>query len=300
VACYHPFGGFKLPDGSISFKSSTTHVGDPIKLPCGQCIGCRLAKARDWTARIVNESSLYPSNLFLTLTYDDANLPPLQSLHYEHFQFFMRKLRKWHRADFFKNNPSAKPEAYSPLRFFMCGEYGEETQRPHYHACLFNIWFPDRELLKRNAGNPLYTSPTLSRLWTLGNHSIGSLNIQTARYTARYVLKKVNGDLADAHYRGRKPEFVRMSLKPGIGAAWFHRFHSDVYPHGTHVLGGVEGPPPKYYDKLWKRRHKLDFEELQAQRAHEAHQLRHDNTPERLAVKEVVKTAQINQLKRTL
>lgn len=285
MPCYHPFGGFKLPDGSVTFKSSNTHAGDPIKLPCGQCIGCRLDRARDWTARIVNEASLHSSNAFITLTYDDQHLPPDKSLHYEHVQSFLKRLRR------------SFPQT---LRFFAVGEYGEQEQRPHYHLCLFNIFFPDRELHKHNAGNPLYTSLTLSKLWPHGFASIGQLNVQTARYCARYCLKKVNGDLAHKHYNGRKPEFARMSLRPGIGAVWFDRFHSDVYPHGKHVLNGREGPPPKYYDKLYKRLDRGALSELEAERAYEAYKLRHDNTPERLTVKETVKQAQLNQLKRTL
>ncbi|WNK13617.1 MAG: replication initiator protein [Microvirus sp.] len=298
MACYRPTAANQLPDGSIHFKSHTLG-GNPISIPCGQCIGCRLGRARDWTARIVNEASLYPSNLFLTLTYDDDHLPANQSLHYPHFQSFMRKLRKWHRSSFFKTNPQAKPEDYIPLRFFMCGEYGEETNRPHYHACVFNLYFDDRAVLKRGA-NTLYTSPTLSKLWTYGNSSIGQLNTQTARYTARYCLKKVTGAKADDHYRGRTPEFARMSLRPGIGSAWFDRFHSDVYPHGVHTLSGRQGPPPKYYDKLWKRRDSGAMSDLAAERAHEAYKLREDNTPSRRAVKETVKRAQLDQLKRTL
>lgn len=182
----------------------------------------------------------------------------------------------------------------------MCGEYGSKDQRPHYHACVFNLYFHDRKLYKHNAGNPLYVSPTLSKLWPLGYATIGQLNVQTARYTARYCLKKVTGDRADAHYAGRQPEFARMSLRPGIGALWFNRFHADCYPDGTHTLNGRTGPTPKYYDKLYKRLDPGELSELQAARALETYKLRHDNTPERRAVKAQVKQASINQLKRTL
>ncbi|WNK14156.1 MAG: replication initiator protein [Microvirus sp.] len=285
MACYHPTAANRLADGSIHFKSHTLG-GDPISIPCGQCIGCRLDRARDWTARIVNEASLHSSNLFLTLTYSEANLPADKSLHYEHFQLFMKRLRKHF------NNQS--------IRFFMCGEYGDKDERPHYHACVFNLYFHDRELYKHNAGNPLYVSPTLSKLWPYGFSTIGSLNVQTARYTARYCLKKVTGAKAADHYRGRMPEFARMSLRPGIGADWFDRFHSDVYPHGKHVLNGREGPPPKYYDKLYKRLNPGEHDQLHADQQVEAYKRRDDNTPARLLVKEEVKTAQINQLKRTL
>ena len=85
----------------------------------------------------------------------DENLPEFNSLNYRHFQLFMKRLRK----EFAPNN----------IRFYMCGEYGEDFSRPHFHALLFNCFFSDRKRIPGGAsGSPLYRSDTLERLWPYG------------------------------------------------------------------------------------------------------------------------------------
>ena len=114
----------RMSDGSVKFVSRNKRgVEGTLELPCGQCIGCRLERSRQWAMRCLHEASLYDSNSFITLTYDDSNLPYGGSLNYEDFQKFMKRLRK---------------RINSKVRFYMGGEYGSEgTMRPHFHACLF-------------------------------------------------------------------------------------------------------------------------------------------------------------------
>jgi len=297
MACFSPIAGFRCADGAVVFheKSRFDIVGD-IKIPCGQCIGCRLDRARDWATRIMHEAASHDSNCWLTLTYDDAHLPPGPSLHYPHFQLFMRSLRR-----------SIKP--IKP-RFYMCGEYGTDFHRPHYHACIFGYDFTDQVLHKSTeTGNYIYTSPLLTKLWPYGQSTIGKLTKQSAGYTARYCLQKVTGHASQTHYAiadsdgvltTREPEFNRMSLKPGIGAAHFHRYSSDFVNRDYSISDGTRTPLPAYYDKLHKRLNPINADQAKEDRVIKALTHADNNTPERLAVRQVVTQARIQSLKRNI
>lgn len=252
MPCYHPLKAWRAPPlyqrrgGDVVFNDPHDANYKPIQVACGQCIGCRLERSRQWALRCVHEASLYDDNCFLTLTYDDDHLPLNGSLNVEDFQLFMKRLRK-----------SIEP---AKVRFFQCGEYGSLFERPHHHCILFGYDFPDKELISVNLGNRVYKSDILSDLWSKGFCSIGSVTFESAAYVARYILKKVTGDAADDHYHGRKPEYITMSRRPGLAACWFDRYGSDVYPKDfVTIRDGLRCHPPKYYDKLYERNH---FDEL--------------------------------------
>ena len=151
-------------DGSITFiERQRFDTVRSLQLPCGRCIGCRLERSRQWAMRCVHEASLSPYNSFITLTYDDAHLPYRSDLDYPAFQRFLKRLRK---------------TASSPVRFYMCGEYGPLTQRPHYHACLFNFDFADKTYWRTSdAGSRCYRSELLDRLWGLGHAECGAVTV---------------------------------------------------------------------------------------------------------------------------
>ncbi|WNK12519.1 MAG: replication initiator protein [Microvirus sp.] len=298
MTCYKPLPAFKCSDGSIVFheKQRFDIVGD-IKVPCGQCIGCRLDRASNWTTRIMHEVASHEKNCWLTLTYDEDHLPPGGSLHYPHFQTFMRSLRR----------------AIRPIRprFYMCGEYGSNFERPHYHACIFGYAFTDQALYKSTDTNKfIYQSPLLTKLWPHGQATIGELTRQSASYTARYCLKKITGDLALTHYAIadadgtltlRTPEFSRMSLKPGIGAAHFTKYLSDFVTFDYSITPeGKRTPLPPYYDKLHKRLNPNNADQTKEDRVLKALTHAANNTPDRLQVRETVTNARIKSLKRTL
>lgn len=253
MPCFHPLTAWRAPPWMIHKRSGEHKAivfNDPcdsaferLQLPCGQCIGCRLERSRQWALRCVHESSLYDNNCFLTLTYNDEHLPCNGSLNVEDFQLFMKRLRK-----------SIAPDK---VRFFQCGEYGETYGRPHHHCLLFGYEFEDKEIIGRTLdGNFVYRSPRLDNLWGKGFCSIGAVTFESAAYVARYVLKKVNGDQAEDHYQGRKPEYITMSRRPGIGADWFAQFETDCYPKDfITIRDGLKCHPPKYYDKLYERNH---------------------------------------------
>ncbi len=291
----------RMSDGSVKFVSRNKRgVEGTLELPCGQCIGCRLERSRQWAMRCLHEASLYDSNAFITLTYDDANLPYAGSLNYEDFQKFMKRLRK---------RTGAK------VRFYMGGEYGSEgTMRPHFHACLFGYDFPDKVYYKKtSSGERIFTSKLLESLWPFGLSSIGNVTFESAAYIARYCVQKVTGDLAKSHYEvitddgeivDRVPEFNHMSLKPGIGARWLEKFSTDVFPRDYVVINGVKVKPPKYYDVLFERENPGEFSEIVANRELDMYQLMLNDHleywPDRMAVKEQVTLARSSQLKRSL
>lgn len=194
---------------------------------------------------------------------------------------------------------------YAPnkIRYFACGEYGENLQRPHYHACIFNLDFPDRSFLKQKNGINLYRSPALEKLWPFGFSSIGELTFDSAAYTARYCTKKITGLHQYNHYVNSDgvmllPEFARWSLKPGLGEAWYQQYKDDCYPDDFIYVNDNKVNIPRYYDKLMEMEDPVRLEIVKQNR--KKNSLRHaaDNTQERLATREKVKIAQTQTLTR--
>lgn len=295
MACFSPLAAWQLDGGEIVF-SERGKVRRHLSLPCGQCIGCRLERSRQWAVRCMHESKMHDFSVFVTLTYDDDHVPYDSSLNYRHFQLFMKRVRK-HFA--------------SRVRFYMCGEYGELFSRPHFHACLFGVFFEDREFFRElDSGSKLWTSKTLSKLWPYGFCSIGDVTFESAAYVARYVMKKVTGPRADKHYEAvdpvsgevfsRIPEFTRMSLKPGIGATFFQKYRSEIFPRDEVVIRGMKMKPPKYYDRLLAADPTTMSDDIEYSRYVRSLELLSDNTPDRLRVREIVTKARLNFKKRSI
>lgn len=338
MTCYHPLDawvhgktekGAKLLSFSYHPRRSNGITPD-LKIPCGQCIGCRLERSRQWAIRCMHEASLHENNCFITLTFSPEYLSKRSnewSLDVRDFQLFMKRLRE----KFVPKNPypSDHPEyevfrARYGIRFYHCGEYGEMCSncalsvfnctcginvspvlgRPHYHACLFNFDFPDKTLWRVVNGQPLYISKILQELWPFGFSTIGTVTFESAAYVARYILKKINGDLAEQHYyrfdtgEVLKPEYTTMSRNPGIASAWLDKYIDDVYPHDFVIVNGKKCRPPRYYDGRLKTERPFTFDDVKFER--EKNALLHvDNcTPERLNVREAVQLQSFKLLPR--
>jgi hypothetical protein len=303
MACFRPVRAYRRSDGEVVF-AERGDVVSPLFLPCGQCVGCRLERSREWAIRCVHEAQMHSENCFVTLTYDDDHLRGW-SLDYRDFQLFMKRLRK--------GSPG--------VRFYACGEYGEPDKkrreagfrfgRPHFHACLFNFDFHDKtRWSKASGGGVLYRSAALEALWRFGFASVGAVSFESAAYVARYVMKKINGPMSEEHYREvdrstgevtqLRPEFTFMSLKPGIGSRWFDRFQSDVYPHDRVVVRGKVSRPPKYYDRRFAEVDPDAWEELAFKRLQEGLVFGEDNSDERLEIREVVADARTRLFSRKI
>lgn len=288
MACYRPLKGYwsreRNPSGkrSIVFDAKQAFNDRPVDIPCGQCIGCRLSKSQQWAIRCVHEASLYVENCFLTLTYSDSNLPTGGSVCVAHFQNFMKRLRV---------------TTTKQLRYFHCGEYGEEKARPHYHVCLFNYDFADREFhgLSRS-GQPIYTSKELDAVWRNGHATVQDLTFGSAQYVAQYVQKKVNGKWKDGYYGDLAPEYATMSRRPGIGRRWLEKYEKDLFPCDFVVLDGTKMAVPKYYLEQIAR--EKSVAKVKARRQVLAAKRSFENSPARLKVREQVRTRRLDKLRR--
>lgn len=299
MPCFKPLQAWRQPGRTDSGKSIITfgreHIKNydaakPLDLPCGRCIGCRLERSRRWAIRLMHEAQMHDKSCFLTLTYADHNVPSGGSLKVEDFQLFMKRLRRG---------------SSSPLRFFHCGEYGcddpqkcrepgcKHTARPHYHACIFGTDFSEDRVFykKTKRGDDLFNSPSLTETWGLGHAVIGDLTFESAAYVARYCLKKISGPEKEDHYRGRTPEYVTMSRRPGIGAIWYERFHGDVFPSDSIIMRGREMQPPPFYDKALEKADPALYRQIKKEREQAALKFAHseDSRSARLLVRERVK-----------
>jgi len=203
----------------VQFREKPDHR--EIEIPCGQCIGCRLNRQQMWAFRCLAEASLHRHNYFATLTYSDESLPPYGELRHRDWQLFAKRVRK----------------RLGPFRYLMCGEYGEQTKRPHYHALLFGLDIPDLDRFSVRRGYPVFRSRILADLWRKGIIELGTVTPQSARYCAGYVLKDAR---APERWDENTGEIVpltqpygRMSLRPGLGDAWIRRYYPEVFTHGA-------------------------------------------------------------------
>lgn len=309
MPCYRPIHGFRGHTNANGKKpivfsrrdatapSFATDIDRSVKLPCGQCIGCRLEKSRQWALRCVHEASLYENNCFITLTYDEENLPKNKSLNKNHFQNFIRSLRDKIRYDASLEPKHRIFNAHNSPRYFHCGEYGDANQRPHYHAILFNFTFPDQVLFKRTDTGNIYESKILNETWQQGFCTLGAVTFESAAYVARYALKKINGPGADDHYGGRTPEYTTMSRRPGIGRGWYEKFKSDTYPSDSVALRGKLMKPPAFYDKILSLDDPELFRQTKLRRLSDASCAgdSEENQVTRLRVKEICKETTIKQ-----
>ena len=342
---------------SIVFSPLQGLGDKPVTVRCGQCSGCRLIKSGEWAVRCMHEAQLYEHNSFITLTFSEQYLhargrwdcPTLRlkksereaisywpiewiskySVDVRDFQLFSKKLRQ----DVNYKGMDGK----NGIRFYHCGEYGlccrkcglsgvrcrcesfyASIGRPHYHACIFNYDFPDKVLWKITPqGHRLYISEQLSRLWPFGFSTIGDLTFQSAAYTARYVMKKRNGVLADTpdefglrpyermdvstgEIHNCKPEYTTMSRREGIGKDWIKKYKNDVYPHDYVVYDGVKRKPPRFYDEYLEAIDVETYTDLKNKRLIKAREYEIDNTSERLEVRERVQDVRNSKLLRKL
>lgn len=317
MPCYFPLYAIRQSNVSNSkLTINKRYMYDKIPsgyekliIPCGQCIGCRLEKSRQWAIRMQNEASMYESNCFVTLTYDNDHLPFEKGkmvLDKTHLQNFMKYLRR----DFGDG-----------IRFYGAGEYGEQCHvchysrlqctckkftsdfgRPHYHACIFNHHFTDLEPLDvSSSGFPYFTSDALNKLWPKGRATVQEFTFETAAYTARYVTKKQTGRKAPFFYKDRPPEFALMSRRPGIGKPFYDKYVDSIYQNDMIVIReNLKCTPPKYYDSLYNQSAPLDMEYLKNRRVQKALLKEKHNTPERMSVRNRLQELKNRRLLRSL
>lgn len=215
---------------------------NPLKLyngtvvPCGKCLICKLNRSSEWAARLIHELQYYTESSFITLTYSPENVPMLLdgslSLFKKDYQNFVKRFRK---------------EVKKKIKYFLCGEYGEKGDRPHYHAIIFG-WQPKIDELypiKEDKGKTYYSCELLERTWKNGQCSIGSVTNDSIHYTTGYILK----DGATKNNIGNKtPSF--LSASQGLGLSYAQEHKEEIKNLEISAEGQTCAIPRYYIKKL--------------------------------------------------
>lgn len=250
MPCYHPLPAWRTQAGNVVLGKELAD-STPLELPCGGCLGCRTAAAKAWALRCHLELFQHPSATFNTLTYDDENKPP--TLQKGHLQRFLRNLRR--------STPDRR------LRFFASGEYGEKTNRPHYHTILFGL-------------NAERDAALVQDTWRKGHTHTVQATPATIAYTAGYTSKKIGWrhdaaeeqiDYETGELYKWQPPFIQMSRKPGIGGAARDKYTNSWRAYAIH--NGTQMKVPRYLHDAWEK--KATPEEIE-QLAYEQYQ-KHTN-----------------------
>lgn len=225
-------------------------------VPCGKCLSCRCDYSREWSNRMILELKDHDKAIFVTLTYNNDNLPMTDdgypTLCKRDVQLFLKRLRKHYDG--------------ITIRYYLAGEYGSRTNRPHYHAIIYGIGltdFTDLDYRGTNEiGSPFYTSPTLEKIWSHGFVLFSDVTWRTCNYVARYVLKK-QAQIDDVDGIATRP-FNLSSRNPGIGMSAsidLLRTGDTVFPvdgrDGIHNI-----PIPSTIIKRLKERDDLEIDNL--------------------------------------
>lgn len=234
-------------------------VTDFVYQTCGNCLGCRLMYAKQWADRCLMEAQYHKENWFVTLTYDEDHISVIESvdkdgvyresgtLEKRELQLFWKRLRKELDKDDIK------------IRYYVCGEYGDQTHRPHYHAIIFGLHIPDLKLYKKGGeGSPsasYWTSEMLERAWGKGRVLVAEAVPETMCYVARYVVKKQKGvDAKIYDDLGIEAPFVTCSRRPGIARQWYDehgkKFVDQSVIHISTPKGCKAITPPRYFLNL--------------------------------------------------
>lgn len=246
--CWYPItiprhNYYKDPVSKIVFSK----VYGRLQVPCGRCPACRRRKQNEWSFRILEEAKYTRLCAFITLTYNDLNLPLTDSgvptLDPKHLHTFIKNLR----YDLGKQT----------FRYFACGEYGDQFERPHMHMILFYNGSKDHDYIKSR----------IERRWIHGFIEYDpEVTAGRAKYCAKYSMKQVGFDYGDCI-----PPFARMSRRPGIGKKFldqldFEKFRKlDIWC--VHDYQGTPYNLPRYYrDAIYtqpeREQHSLLLERL--------------------------------------
>lgn len=204
------------------------------EVPCGKCILCKREKSKAWGFRLLLESMYWDDAVFITLTYDNRTVPVCETQIEGRKVRFNLTLRKKDFQDFMKR---LRARLDSPIRYYACGEYGEHTFRPHYHAIVFGLGQDAAEMIQD--------------CWHYGIARTDIVNLATCNYVAGYIQKKLYGEVADEVYGSRLAPFSLMSK--GLGKRYFLDHWSEMFRDGFILYKGIRVSIPRYFWKLMEK-----------------------------------------------
>lgn len=222
MPCYEPLPGYRTANNKLVLWRKNQPEDTYVPVKCGHCIACRTAKAQGWTLRCLLENQQHSTSVFTTLTIDDAR--NTGTLEKQAYSLWIKRLREKLRS-----------EANVFIRHFGCGEYGEQTQRPHYHAIIFGGLAPEA------------MQKAIEQTWTYGLTHTVPANRNCIAYTAGYVQKKI--DQLDTGPVNRQRPFLLMSRRPGIGGK--SRIHWQNWKEYA-IDNGTKMPVPRFLHEAWK------------------------------------------------
>lgn len=214
-----------LKKGFYEIDNGQIFLNNYDEIPCGNCIGCKKDAASDWTNRLLMEIKLRPTNnYFLTITYDDEHYTP--TLRKKDIQNFIKRIRK-----------------KKTLRYFVCGEYGGKTLRPHYHMILLNCKIGITKKWDRQLSECI----DLEKIWGKGRILAAEVSTANIAYTTAYTIKKAKKK--EETPEGFEKEFRLMSRKPGIGKEYIIANLEKLAENNRIYMNG-ERKLPRYAKKL--------------------------------------------------
>lgn len=203
---------------TCAFPYISPHINAPV--PCGKCFGCRINSRKGWTLRMVLESKYHQFVSFVTLTYSPEALPNPPSVSKIVLQNFFKRLRYYINM---------------PIRYYACGEYGEQSYRPHYHAIVYG---PHTSILQM----------AVDLAWQKGFYMVVPAGPDSMAYVAGYVAKKK--EKKDLEARGLNPEFTLSSRRPAIGLSALDEIikmsENDIDIVSVFNIGNVRYYLPRY------------------------------------------------------
>ena len=237
--------------------------GETIDLPCGKCYECKQRRAAGWSFRLTKEAEVSTSAFFITLTYSGKNMvltkKGLRTIEKTEVQKFLKRLRKTQT---------------NKLKYYAVGEYGTNSQRPHYHIIIFNLELEKiltkteykmvlNKQIQLNGKTPMHIKE-----WKQGHITIGEVNSASVNYTLKYITK--TGKIPLNEQDDRNPHFSLMSKKLGKNyltpqmVKWHKAdINNRMY---CNIMDGKKIAMPRYYkEKIYTKHQRQVYGALQQQ-----------------------------------
>ena len=170
-----------------------------MQVPCNKCLECVESKRSAIRTRMLLEQMSHNGcpQVFITLTYNDENLPS-DGVSREDVRRFLNRFHLYlGRAGY--------PTYF---RHVVFSEYGSLHQRPHYHGLLYGIdWLTDY--------NRLFFIDILEKAWSKGFVYVKIVDGSASKYVSKYVGKDVSFPVGE----GKNPNFWTASrVDGGLGS----------------------------------------------------------------------------------